>query len=111
MRRCRNPQCGAVFTPVKDFYVYCCWPCHVAHVGEDHARHHRGYQRSQDQCYDRGFWDGARVRPPMIDIPPCLWKGMLLLVHPDKWQCEPGLLTLATEVTRWLLAHRPAHRS
>jgi hypothetical protein len=34
---------------------------------------------------------------------------MMLFCHPDKWQGEPGLVTLATEVTRWLIEHRPVN--
>ena len=44
-------------------------------------------------------------------IPLGIWKGMLLFCHPDKWQGEPGLVTLATAVTRWLLEHRPPERN
>jgi hypothetical protein len=34
----------------------------------------------------------------------------MLFCHPDKWQGNPGLVTLATEVTRWLLEHRPREK-
>jgi hypothetical protein len=43
-----------------------------------------------------------------IEIPQGIWKGLLLFAHPDKWQSEPSLLPLASEVTRWLLDHRPS---
>src|SRR5919109_4991620 len=108
MRRCRNPLCGQVFTPLKPHYYYCCWPCGVAHVGEDYRHDYRGYQRSRDSAYDRGFWDGTRLQPPPVAIPSGIWKGLLLFAHPDKWQSEPGLLPLASEITRWLLDHRPS---
>jgi hypothetical protein len=106
MRQCRNPQCGQVFTPLKPFYVYCSWTCRVAHVGE-HYEDRRGWQRERHQSYDRGYWDGARARPVPPDMPQAIWKGLLLFSHPDRWQAEPGLLPLATEITRWLLDHRP----
>ncbi len=106
MRRCRNPGCNQYFEPQKNFYAYCCWQCRVEHVGE-HYEDGRGWQRERNEQYDRGFWAGARARPAELDIPPGIWKGLLLFSHPDKWQGEPELVTLSTEVTRWLLAHRP----
>jgi hypothetical protein len=106
MRRCRNPSCGHSFTPVKPYFYYCCWACRLAHVGEGHEDR-RGWQRERNAQYDRGFWDGNRAQPERLDIPPAIWKGLMRLSHPDKWQDEPGLLTLATDVTRWLLEHRP----
>ena len=109
-RHCRWRECRQPFTPEKEFYYYCCWQHRVADVGSEYERDYRGYQRSQDQSYDRGFWAGARAQPPGPEIPPGIWKGLILFSHPDKWQAEPGLETLATEVTRWLLAHRPANR-
>jgi hypothetical protein len=39
-------------------------------------------------------------------MPPTVWKGLLRLAHPDHHAQSP-LLPVATEVTRWLLAHRP----
>jgi hypothetical protein len=111
VRRCRNPKCGQYFAPPagKDFWVYCSWPCRVAHVGE-HYEDARGWQRERNQHYDRGYWAGVRSGPLNSTIPPGIWKGLLLFCHPDKWQGEPGLVTLATEVTRWLLEHRPPER-
>jgi hypothetical protein len=80
----------------------------VADVGPNYEHDYRGYQRSGDQRYDRGFWDGTRAQPPgQAHIPAGIWKGLLLFCHPDKHQQEPGLKTLAEEVTRWLLDHRP----
>jgi hypothetical protein len=35
-----------------------------------------------------------------------LWQHMLVLVHPDHHEGSP-LHPMATEVTRWLLMHRP----
>ena len=112
MRRCRYAKCGNVFQPRKDFYVYCSWDCRMADVGPNYECDYRGYQRSSDQRYGRGFADGARANPSSgLQIPAGIWKGMLIFCHPDKHQADPGLLTLATEVTRWLIEHRPAERS
>ena len=108
MRRCRHHKCRKAFEPAKDFHHYCSWDCRVADVGPHYERDYRGSQRSGDQRYDRGFWDGARATPPDIEIPPHIWKAALVLVHPNRWQTEPGLARFAHEVTPWLLAHRPA---
>jgi hypothetical protein len=104
-RKCRYRPCGKRFVPPKPNYWFCCWEHREAHyAGNDY----RGHQRTSDQSYDRGYGDGARVRSSTdMAIPPGIWKGLLLFSHPDKWQGEPGLLTLANEVTRWLIAHRP----
>jgi hypothetical protein len=106
MRRCRYRQCGQVFWPEKSNYYFCSWACHQAHYAEP-GNDYRGYQRSRDEHYDRGFWDGARARPAELEIPLGIWRGLLRLAHPDKWQGEPELVSLSTEVTRWLLEHRP----
>lgn len=80
----------------------------MADVGPNYERDYRGYQRSHDQHYDRGYWDGTRAQP--IDrptMPPHIWKALVVLVHPDRWQQEPGLLTLSHEAMVWLNTHRP----
>jgi hypothetical protein len=105
LRRCRH--CREWFEPEKPYYYYCSWGCRVADVGADYQRDYRGHQRARDNTYDRGYWDGVRSGPMNPGIPPGIWKGLLLFCHPDKWEGEPGLVTLATEVTRWLLEHRP----
>jgi hypothetical protein len=98
-----------MFLPPKPNYFYCSWEHRVADVGEQYEK--RSYDRQgRSHSYDQGFWDGARARPSYAaEIPPGIWKGLLLFSHPDKWQSEPGLLTLANEVTRWLIDHRPSH--
>jgi hypothetical protein len=107
MRRCRNPFCSRSFIPAKYFYAYCSWACRVAHVGEDYTHDYRGYQRDRDQSYDRGFWDGVRVSPPGLEMPPGIWKAAMMLVHPDRWENAPEMRALAHDVTVWLLKHRP----
>jgi hypothetical protein len=109
MRRCRYSNCRKSFEPEKHYHFYCSWECRVADVGADYQRDYRGYQRSGDQQYDRGFWDGARTKPPGLEIPPHIWKAAIVLVHPDRWQGEPSMQTLAHEVTVWLLEHRPVN--
>lgn len=110
MCRCRYRQCGQEFWPRKLNYYFCSWECHQAHYA-DVGHDYRSYQRERNQSYDRGFWDGARARPPEPEIPQCIWKGLVLFCHPDRWQAEPGLATLAHEVTLWLLEHRPIDAS
>jgi hypothetical protein len=107
MRRCRYRLCGKWFDPPKPNYYFCSWNCRQAHVAE---HDYRGHRRSSDSSYDRGYTDAWRSqRSAGLYIPPGIWKGLLLFSHPDKWQSEPGLLTLANEVTRWLIEHRPSH--
>jgi hypothetical protein len=112
MRRCRYHKCRKSFYPEKDFYYYCSWGCLVADVGPNYERDYRGHQRERDRHYDRGWhdaWQSRRLTEPTI--PTGIWKGLLLFSHPDKHEQEPGLKTLAEEVTRWLLEHRPVERS
>jgi hypothetical protein len=107
MRRCRYRQCGQSFWPKQPHYYFCSWACHQAHYADD-RNDYRGHQRSRDSAYDRGYTDGLRSGPMNTAIIPAhIWRGLLLFSHPDKWQGEPGLLTLANDVTRWLLQHRP----
>jgi hypothetical protein len=80
----------------------------MADIGADSGRDGRGYQWSSDQSYNRGYRGGVRSRPTRPDMPPAIWKGLILLCHPDKYMQEPGLQALAGEVTRWLLEHRPS---
>jgi hypothetical protein len=105
MRRCRYRLCRREFLPPKPNYYFCSWDCHQAYFA---ANDYRGYKRRSDESYDRGYQDAWRARPPgEVNIPGGVWKGLMLFSHPDKWQHKPGLVTLATEVTRWLLEHRP----
>jgi hypothetical protein len=106
MRRCRYRPCGQLFQPAQRHHYWCSWACRQASLA---ANDYRGSQRHADERYDEGFADGVRARPDLpLDIPHGIWRGLLLFAHPDKWQREPGLLPLATAVTQWLLAHRPA---
>jgi hypothetical protein len=106
MRRCRYRLCRQEFWPPKPNYYFCSWECHQAYYAEP-GHDYRGYQRSHDQSYERGFWDGARARPPDLEIPIHIWKAAMVLVHPDKWQGVPAMQALAHEVTVWLNQHRP----
>jgi hypothetical protein len=106
-RKCRYRLCGKMFLPPKSTHWFCCWEHHQLHY---EASDYRGSQRSSDQSYDQGYWAGARATPPRpSELPSGIWKGLVLFSHPDKWQSEPGLLTLANEVPRWLIEHRPSH--
>ena len=113
MRWCRYSPCGKPFQPKpgREHFRYCSWEHYLADGGKDYERDRRGDRRAYEQHYDAGFWDGNRARPADLDIPYGIWNGLLLFSHPDKWQGEPGLLTLANEVTRWLLEHRPKART
>src|SRR5262245_28652226 len=107
MRTCRYRLCRQPFLPPKPNHYFCSWDCHEKHYAEP-GHDYRGYQRGREQSYEHGFWDGVQAGPrPTVTIPPGIWKGLVALSHPDKWQIDPGLVALATEVTRWLLAHRP----
>jgi hypothetical protein len=101
MRRCRNQSCGKFFNPPKPNYWWCSWECRQEHRA---TNDYRGYQRSRDQSYDRGYNDASRAR---VTIPKPIWKGLILFTHPDKYASEPSLQTLASECTIWLLANRP----
>jgi hypothetical protein len=107
MRRCRYRDCRQPFEPLKPHYYYCSWGCRVADVGPDYERDYRGYQRSREQHYNRGFWDGSRARP-VVMMPPHIWRVLAVLVHPDRWQQEPRLLSLSHEAMVWLNTHRPS---
>jgi hypothetical protein len=109
MRRCRYWRCRKSFFPEKHFYFYCSWDCRVADVGADYGRDNRGYQRSSDERYDRGWNDAWRSKPPPTEtMPPHIWRALAVLVHPDRWQQEPGLLALSHEAMVWLNTHRPS---
>jgi hypothetical protein len=93
--------------PLKPSYWFCCWGHRQLH----YAQHdYRGSQRRTDQSYDRGYTDAWRqaTPPAELTIPTSIWRGMIFLCHPDKYASEPGLHTLAGEITKWLLDHRPA---
>jgi hypothetical protein len=98
-----------MFLPPKPSHWFCCWEHHERHYAQND---YRGYKRSADERYDRGYWDGTKAQPPRdVGIPSGIWKGMLLFCHPDKHDQEPGLKPLASEITRWLLDHRPVERN
>jgi hypothetical protein len=109
MRRCRFYKCRKSFFPEKCFYFYCSWECRVADVGPNYEHDYRGHQRSRDEHYDRGFWDGTRAKPPgQPEMPPHIWKALAVLVHPDRWDNAPvGINELSHEAMIWLLDHRP----
>jgi len=92
VRRCRYWRCKRPFWPRKPNFHYCTWDCRVADVGADYARDYRGHQ----------------VRLADIDILPGIWKALVVLVHPDRWQGTPALLPIAHEAMVWLLEHRPS---
>jgi hypothetical protein len=90
MRQCRYRLCGQPFTPAKPNHWFCCWAHCTAYYRD---RDGRGDQRRRDQ---------------VIEImPPHIWRALAVLVHPDRWQQEPGLLALSHEAMVWLNTHRP----
>jgi hypothetical protein len=109
MRRCRYQKCRQPFTPKKDFSFYCGWEHRGADVGA-HGEKCRYDRQGRSRSDDYGYWDGTRARPSADpEIPKGIWKSLMLFCHPDKYEQEPGLKTLANEVPRWLLDHRPSH--
>jgi hypothetical protein len=107
MCRCRYYKYRQSFFPEKPFYSYCCWDCRVADIGPHYERDYRGHQRERDTHYDRGWNDAWRSKPPgQPEMPPHIWRALAVLVHPDPWQQEPGLLALSHEATVWLNTHR-----
>jgi hypothetical protein len=105
MRRCRYRLCGQYFMPAKPNYWFCCWEHCQAH----YAQHdYRGHQRERDTHYDRGWHDAWRSKPsPIETIPPHIWRALVVLVHPDRWQQEPRLSALSHEAMVWLNTHKP----
>jgi hypothetical protein len=75
---------------------------HGEHYGDPH-----GWQRSRSHSYDAGFADGLRAAPRQTPMSARVWKAMLVLVHPDRWQGTPSLEGLAHEAMVWLNQHRP----
>jgi hypothetical protein len=69
-----------------------------------------GTRTTRGTTYEIGYTDGFQVgyRAGQAEpiLPPALWQHMLVLVHPDHHEGSP-LHPMATEVTRWLLIHRP----
>jgi hypothetical protein len=69
-----------------------------------------GTRTTRHTTYEMGYTDGfqAGYRAGQVEpsLPPALWQHMLVLVHPDHHEGSP-LHPMATEVTRWLLMHRP----
>jgi hypothetical protein len=69
-----------------------------------------GTRTTRRTTYEMGYTDGlhAGYRAGQMEpsLPPELWQHMLVLVHPDHHEGSP-LHPMATEVTRWLLMHRP----
>ena len=59
-----------------------------------------------EMAYKNGFRAGYRAGQAEPSLPPALWQHMLVLVHSDHHEGSP-LHSMAAEVTRWLLMHRP----
>jgi len=57
--------------------------------------------------YTAGREEGRRLFAPAgrPGLPPEVWKDVLKLVHPDRWQGSP-LEETARRVTAWVLEHR-----
>jgi hypothetical protein len=97
MRHCRYWRCKRQFWPAKSYFSYCSWDCRVADVGPDYQRDDRGHQRERD------------TQPPLTEtMPPDIWRALVMLVHPDRWQQEPRLLSLSHRAMVWLNTHRPS---
>jgi hypothetical protein len=116
MRSCR--RCGRLFEPAKPYYYWCSMPCRKADYlkgGEAQAYTAADVGRAFDRGFDRGYAAGlaegqrrvraARVAPAMLPLD--TWKKLAVLIHPDRWQQEPGLLSMSHEAMIWLNAHKP----
>jgi hypothetical protein len=90
-----------MFQPKKVFHYWCSWTCRQAD-----PRDPRGHQRARAMASDRGSRDGLRTT-----IPPAIWKALVQLCHPDRWEGSAGLQALAHEASVWLLEHRPLRRT
>ena len=107
MRQCRYRACRRAFVPAKPHYWFCCFEHRQLHGAEND---YRGYRRSGDQSYDRGWNDAYRSKPPgQPAMPPGIWKVLAVLVHPDRGDRAPdGIKQLSHEAMIWLLDHRPS---
>jgi hypothetical protein len=99
MRVCR--RCGREFKPERAYYFWCSWTCRIADK--------RGGDAPGDpyrRGYDAGYRDGMANGQRQGSLPPAVWRGLLRVAHPDRYQGSP-LEGIAHDVTIWLLANRP----
>jgi hypothetical protein len=107
LRTCR--YCGWMFTPEKPYFYWCSYACRQADPQDG-----RGYQRSRDASYDLGYMDGYHSGyqqglaegQTQISIPPELWRQLISLTHPDRYD-GTALVCAANTCTLWLLQNRP----
>jgi hypothetical protein len=89
--------------PARPNYWHCCW---------DHYLLDK--ERKGQPLYDVGYRDGYRAGyaagRTYVVLDPEVWRSMLKLCHPDHYQGSL-LCATATEVTKWLIAHREATRN
>ena len=99
MRVCR--RCGRQFRPEKAYYHYCTWACLLAD-----ERMGRAFGDTWQEGYNTGFRDGVAQGQQQGLMPPAIWRALLSVAHPDRYQDSP-LAKSAHEVTVWLIQHRP----
>jgi hypothetical protein len=102
MRVCRG--CGQLFRPEKPYYHYCTWACRRAH-----ARQSGAYGDAWQKGYHAGFRDGVAQVQQQGFMPPAIWRALMSVAHPDRYQGSPLAMT-AHKATVWLIQHRPGGR-
>jgi len=103
VRTCRYPPCGKMFEPQKPTFWWCSYDHYVADK-----------ERKGQPLYDVGYREGFRAgyRCGLTEsrqeagIPPELWRQLISLTHPDRYDGTP-LVCAANTCTVWLLQHRP----
>jgi hypothetical protein len=98
-RTCRYPPCGKTFAPAKPNHWHCSW---------DHYLLDK--ERKGQPLYDLGYRDGYaagyEAGRRQATIPEELFRPLVSLIHPDRYQ-GTALVCAANTCLRWVLEHRP----
>jgi hypothetical protein len=103
MAQCTCRYCRRPFEPLKPSYRWCSWDCH------ERYREREGrptYSGGYDEGYRAGYAAGVEAGRMQTSIPPELWRQLINLAHPDRYDGTP-LVCAANTCTVWLLQHRP----
>jgi hypothetical protein len=104
-RTCRF--CGRLFIPQKPSYWWCTFECHERYrEREARPTYSGGYDVGFRDGYTAGYQQGLSEGQTQAHIPPELWRQLISLAHPDRYDGTP-LVCAATTCTMWLLQHRP----
>jgi hypothetical protein len=98
-RTCRYRPCGRAFEPQQPHH----WWCSYNHYLKDKERlaDHR-----YDQGYRAGYAAGLAAGRTQAVIPVELFRPLVSLIHPDRYQ-GTVLVCAANTCLRWALEHRP----